>query len=280
METSICAVYDFRGNKDYYTKESLIKWLSANCKKWVFQLEESDGGYIHWQGRFSLIKKRQKHIVKKMFKDIPLPNYLEPTTTDEHRKEFFYAMKEDTRIEGPYKDSNEEADNIYIPRQYRDKILYPWQNQIIESAEIFDDRTINLIVDPYGNLGKSTIAAIAELKYKGIDMPPLNDYKELIALACNICMDRNIRDPKIIFFDMPRAVRKDQLYGLYAAIEQIKKGKLYDCRHHYKCWWIDSPQIWVFTNTMPEMSMLSSDRWKMWKISETKLKPYIMEEDT
>lgn len=272
METSLCFVYDFRANKDYYTKETLIDWLNKNCKKWVFQLEKGDAGYEHWQGRFSLIKKRQKHVLVKLFKAIPVPNYLEPTTNEEFRKEAFYCMKEDTRIEGPYKDGNEEGDTAYIPRQFRGKELYEWQKQILESADVFDDRIINLIYDPHGNSGKSTVAAIAELVHNGIDMPPLNDYKELIALACDICMDKNLRDPKIMFFDMPRAVRKDQLYGLYSAIEQIKKGKLYDCRYHYKSWWIDSPQIWVFTNTLPDLSMLSLDRWKIWKIdNESKL---------
>lgn len=278
MEASLCSVYDFRANKDSYTKDTLTKWLEANCKKWVFQLEKGDSGYEHWQGRFSLIKKRQIHIVKKLFKEIPVPNYLAPTTNEEHRKEFFYVMKEDTRIEGPYKDGLADVDNIYIPRQFRDKKLYEWQQTIIDSAKVFDDRIINLIYDPVGNQGKSTVASICELKYGGIDMPPLNDYKELIALACDICTDKQIRDPKIILFDMPRAVKKDQLYGLYSAIEQIKKGKLYDCRYHYKSWWIDSPQIWVFTNKYPETEMLSADRWKIWQISEQKLVPYTEEE--
>lgn len=271
---SICAVYDFRANQDYYTKDDLIKWLSSNCKRWVFQLEKGDTGYIHWQGRFSLIKKRTKNVLLKLFKDIPKPNYLEPTTNEEYRKEMFYQMKEDTRLEGPFKDSIQDNDSIYIPRQYRDIRLYPWQQAILQTAEEFDDRTINLVYDPVGNSGKSTIASICELMHGGIDMPPLNDYKELVALACDICMDKEIRSPKIMFFDMPRAVRKDQLYGLYSAIEQIKKGKLYDCRYHYKCWWIDSPQIWVFTNTLPDLDMLSKDRWVIHHIVENKLHPF------
>lgn len=60
---------------------------------------------------------------------------------------------------------------------------------------------------------------------------------------------------------------KNKLYGIYSAIEQIKKGKLVDLRYHYKCWWIDSPQIWVFSNRMPDTRMLSADRWKLWKVT-------------
>lgn len=268
------SVYDFRMNGDSVTKEELIKWLKANCKKYVFQLEKGDTGYVHWQGRMSLIKKRQKHVALTLFKEIPAPNYFEPTVSSEYRKEAFYAMKEDTRLEGPFKDTDEHEE-VYIPRQYRDIELYSYQKDIIASAKVFDTRTINLIYDPVGNNGKSTVAAICELLYGGIDMPPLNDYKELVALACNICMDKELRNPKVFFFDMPRAVKKDQLNGLFSAIEQIKKGKLYDVRYHYKSWWIDSPQVWVFTNMKPDLSMLSLDRWKVWYIDDEKtLQPY------
>lgn len=274
MTESACAVWDFRANEDIYTENFLITFLKANCKKWTFQLEQSDGNYRHWQGRFSLIKKRTKHILLNLFKE-KKPNYLQPTSKENWKEDFFYAMKEDTRVKGPFSDKiMSEESNTYLPRQYRNLTLRPWQKTIKDSAEVFENRIINLIYDPIGNNGKSTIAAICEILHGGIDMPPLNDYKELIQLTCNICMDTNNRSPKIIFFDMPRAIRKDQLYGLYSAIEQIKKGKLYDCRYHYKAYWIDSPQIWVFTNTLPDLSMLSIDRWKIWQIKENELIPY------
>jgi len=273
---SQCAVWDFRGNESYYTEEELISFFKANAKKWTFQKEKSDSQYIHWQGRFSLIKKRSKSKLMDLFEASQLkpPNYLEPTTTTNHKEEFFYAQKQDTRILGPFRDTDKPTEEVYIPKQFRDIKLYPWQQQIIDSAKIFNDREIHLIYDPVGNQGKSTVASICELLYNGIDMPPLNDYKELVQLACNICMDTNNRKPGIMLFDMPRAIDKTRLYGLYSAIEQIKKGKLYDTRHHYKKYWIDSPVIWVFTNHLPDESLLSPDRWKIWSLTNKQLKPY------
>ena len=81
-------------------------------------------------------------------------------------------------------------------------------------------------------------------------------------------MDTDNRKPKGIFFDMPRAMSKESLHGFYSAIEQIKKGKLYDCRYHYKSYWIDSPRIFIFTNKLPDMKLLSADRWRLWFINE------------
>lgn len=269
-----CAVWDFRANRDYYTVDYLKTFMKDNAKKWSFQLERGDNGYEHWQGRFSLIKKRNKKALISLWSKEP--NYMEPTLKENHKDEFFYAMKKDTRIDGPYKDDDKE---IYIPRQFRNIKLYEWQQQIVDSINDFNDRKINLIYDPVGNNGKSTVSALCELVYGGIDMPPLNDYKELVQLACNICQDGNNRTPKIMLFDMPRAVKKDQLNGLYSAIEQIKKGKLYDIRHHYKCYWIDSPVVWVFTNVMPDTNYLSADRWTYWTINNKKLDKLVFGED-
>lgn len=105
-----------------------------------------------------------------------------------------------------------------------------------------------------------------ELKYGGIDLPPLNDFKEIIQIMYGICSAKNLRTIGGVFFDLPRAMDKERLHGIFCALEQIKKGKLYDMRYSYRDWWIDSPQIWVFTNYLPDLSLLSNDRWNLWEV--------------
>jgi hypothetical protein len=184
----------------------------------------------------------------------------------------FYVTKEDTRIDGPWDERTEK--NLYIPRQFRDLKLWDWQQSVIEISKNFNDRDVNLIYDKKGNNGKSTLASICELKMNGIDLPPINDMKELIQTMCNICESKDLRNPNPIFMDLPRAMDKDRLNGIYTAIEQIKKGKLYDLRYKYKCYWIDSPCIWVFTNREPDENLLSRDRWKIYEIKKQKLLKY------
>lgn len=273
----ICAVWDFRANDELYENESILtSWLKSNCKKYVFQKEAGDSGYVHWQGRFSLIKKRNKSSLMKLFKaaGVNIPNYLAPTATSNHQDSFFYALKADTRILGPFMDPShkqkyESIDN-YLPVQFRGLTLWPWQQKLLDDIDRKDYRVIDLIYDPTGNKGKSTIASICEIMHGCIDMPALNDFKELMALAHNICCDSNNRNPRAFFFDMPRACPKNALNGLFSAIEQIKKGKLYDTRYHYKSFWIDSPRVWVFSNVLPDMNMLSADRWRIWTINDKK----------
>ena len=98
------AVWDFRYNADVFNNvEELRDTLKGVAKHYVFQLEQGDSSYIHYQGRLSLIKKRrkaEKHIILKLFKDKP-PQYIEPTVLAEYQGEAFYVMKDDTRIKGP-----------------------------------------------------------------------------------------------------------------------------------------------------------------------------------
>lgn len=265
-----CSVYDFRANEANHTQEALTSFLRVLCKKFVFQLEQGDGGYRHWQGRFSLIKKKRKTELIKWFKqkDFELFNYLEPTCNPEFTKgDAFYQTKEDTRIEGPWRDDDEE---FYVPRQFRNKELYPWQQQIIDDAKIFNDRTVNVIYDTQGCQGKSFCGNWCELFLNGVGLPPINDAKDLMAVMCDECYGIT-RTPNPIFIDLPRASNQSQVAGIYSAIEQIKGGKLYDTRYRYRKWWIDSPSIWCFTNTLPDVTYLSKDRWVFWKIEENKL---------
>jgi hypothetical protein len=273
---SVCAVYDMRLHADRCESGDLIEWLKRNCKRYAFQKERSDSGYLHWQIRFSLLKKRYRNAVISLLPEHLRPDviseYLEPTTNIEHCRTFFYALKEDTRIEGPFVDPIHEKKlglgDVYMPRQYKIKDLYPWQQQIKDSADEFDFRGIDVLCSAGGNDGKTTIAALCELLGYGIDMPMLNDYKEIVSLACNICMDQELRTPRMFFFDMPRAMKKNKLNEFYSAIEQIKKGKLYDIRYHYKSWWIDSPRVWIFCNEKPDPALLSRDRWRIWQIDK------------
>lgn len=259
MTDNACCVWDFSFPEERATVDELKEKLKEFCKGWAFQLEKGDKtGYMHYQGRVSLkVKSRKGPSIYKGIRWSP--------TSGANKDNLFYVIKEDTRVAGPWTDKDKV---IYLPRQYRDIKLYDFQSEILKSATIFDPRCIDLIYDVEGNSGKSTVAAIGEILHGGIDMPPLNDFKELVALACDICMANETHNPKIMFFDLPRALCKDTLNGLYSAIEQIKKGKLYDCRYKYKDWWIDSPRCWVFSNHCPDEQLLSNDRWRIWTINK------------
>lgn len=257
-KNAVCP-WDFTLSQKGVTVEELKTKLKDTCKSWCFQLEKGkETDYLHYQGRVSLKVKSRKGPAL-------FPGIHWSPTSKANQDNMFYVTKDDTRVEGPWADTDKE---IYIPKQYRDIKLYPYQQQIIDSRNIFDVRCIDAIIDFDGNNGKSTVAALGEILYGGIDCPAINDCTKLVQYVYNYCMDNDVRDPKLIFMDLPRAMNKESLYGMYSAIEQLKKGKLVDDRNHGKCWWIDAPRVWVFSNHVPDLSLMSTDRWRLWTINK------------
>lgn len=291
MTTNACNLWNFRMNLDVGTPDQVIAWCSKHFKFWVFQSEIGDSGYEHYQGEGSLKKKRRKHEALDMFRKCPLkivPHFFEPIPTDEAKQIknvnhllLRYAAKADTRVAGPW--NSEPGGDDYIPRQYREKELKPWQQFVVdiglEECEMLDERHIHWVYDPLGGHGKSNLASMLELQKKGIDVPSLNDYKELTQAVCNQLMDSGNRKPGIIILDLPRAMPKNAMNGFTTAVEQFKKGKVVDVRNHYKVWWFDTPSVWVFSNSEPPLDHLSADRWRIWSFDgpgcDANLVPYV-----
>lgn len=272
--TSPCCTYDFTASAELITLENLKSFLNNYAKKWIFQKEKGETtDYIHYQGRMSLkIKKRKNELINilKGLKD-NLHTINVSITSNMNQDNNFYATKEETRIDGPWSNEDEPDEPVYIPRQYRGLMdtLKPFQKTILELMAIFCTRAIHLIYCPNGNKGKSTIAHLARLHHKAIVLPPLNDADRLLYTACNMAMAKKVRESIPIFIDLPRAMNQERLFGLYAAIETIKQGYLFDTRNHSKTWDMDCPSVFVFTNTLPELNtLMSMDRWRVWTINE------------
>lgn len=251
-------VWDFTASKDSNDISSIKSKLKEHCKQWSFQ-EERGETYEHFQGRFSLkIKKRQAEVIKLL-----KTNWHISLTSNENRDNDFYVCKEDTRVAGPWKDTD---DDFYIPRQVREiKELFDWQKQVVADAEVWNTRTINVILDYSGNIGKSILKTYIGCHGIGRSLPPTNNYKDLMRAV----MDT--KKKKLYIVDMPRAMDKRYVAELYCGIETLKDGYAYDDRYNFKEEYFDCPNIWVFTNEKPDTSLLSRDRWRFWVIKNNKL---------
>lgn len=270
-------VWDFTMSKEHcnLTPTEVKETLISFCKKWGFQVEQGDNtGYIHYQGRVSLkTQSIQSTVVNLYTNKIGFTGIRWSLTSKENSKgeNFYkYITKENTRIEGPWTDRDIET---YIPKQYRGLIdnLMPWQQEVTEKIKTFDTRKVNIIYDIEGSKGKSTLAHLCRIHNGGICLPICNDGEKLIQSCCNIMMAKKIRKSVPIFIDLPRAMDKTRLYGIYTAIEQIKSGYVYDVRNHYKDWDFDSPSIWVTTNRLPDSNYLTTNRWNLYIILNQEL---------
>ena len=244
----------------------VIGYLKTWCSKWVFQKEEGDSGYQHWQIRCRLIKKRTPgqviNIVAPQF-----PGNWTVTSTNVHRKnDFNYVMKADTRIEGPWSD----VDYVEPPvmtrqlKAFMSQDMYPWQQKVSELVREVDDRSIKIVHDTVGNTGKSILSEFLEYKGWAWEMPPFRQMEDI--MQCAMC----IPGQPGYLVDMPRGMKKDKLGEFYAGLECLKNGLMYDKRYAFKKRRIDRPQIIVFTNALPEFSLMSRDRWQVYEIGPDK----------
>lgn len=261
LKSGPVCVYDFTLSedvclKDQITKEDIEKLLKSIAKKWTFQKEKGESGYIHYQGRFSLkLKARINKVINEFIKGA----HISITSTENHGN-MFYVLKDDTRIDGPWSDEIEE---VYIPIQVRVmKTLYPWQQKVVDLSKELDFRTIHCIVDTKGNNGKSSLCMYMTCHKLGKLLTYTNDYKDMMRMAMDL------PSSKSYLIDMPRAISKDKLLQFYSGVESIKSGYLFDDRYKYKRKFIDSPQVFIFTNKYPDLSLLSIDRWQIWKIND------------
>jgi len=259
LENPVC-VYDFTkflGEDENHEVGEIISILEKFCKKWTFQLESCPTTHsLHYQGRFSLKVKERLRIP---FCD-KFPGFRLGVTSNENKKNMFYVMKDESRCGGPWSDNDEK---IYVPRDIR-KIdeLWPWQKSLLEIIKVYDERKINVVIDLNGNNGKSTFTRYCMVYKYGQLLPFCNDFKDVMRMVMDM------PDSPCYLMDMPRAVNKDRLYQLYAGIEAVKGGYAYDDRYHFKQKLFDPPNIVLFTNSEPDQSLLTRDRWALWAINE------------
>lgn len=259
-----CCGYDFTLFDAISTKE-IRDLLSPLCKKYCFQLEKGEKtDTLHFQGRFSLkIKKRLNEAIK-LFA-LKWQKFHLSITSNENKFNNFYVMKDDTKVEGPFTNENE----IFIPLDVlKMKTLYPWQQTIVDVLSIYDDRTVDVVYEKIGNIGKSSLVRYMMCYNDAEELVFCNDFKDIMRMAYDI------GPKKIYLVDMPRALSKDKLYQFFAGIEKLKSGYCYDDRYKFQRRLFNRPRICLFTNEIPDLSLLSKDMWKLWEVSDNKLVPY------
>ena len=181
-------------------------------------------------------------------------------TSGNGHKSDFYVVKDQTRVEGPWTDKDIERPPLRTVIKMEQSGLYPWQSELLEKVRDYDDRSVHLVIDTNGNNGKSAFCKYVWQKKLGQPVPPMQSAEDLVQFV------KSLDVSKLYVIDMPRAMKKKKLYGMYSGIETLKNGMIYDKRYKGSFTYIDEPNIIVFTNTPPKMCYLSKDRWKLWSI--------------
>lgn len=171
-----------------------------------------------------------------------------------------YVLKTESRVRGPWSDKETYIGEDLIVQ------LYPWQEEIKESITgRVDSRSINVVVDPNGNIGKSAFCKYMCWHYKVpiLGWGKTGDLLHLVSKMPN----------KVAYiFDLSRS--KPQDWGrddVSAAIEGIKNGLFINTKYECTQVIMKIPHIWVFTNHIPNISSMSRDRWRFFQIKNLRL---------
>lgn len=281
----LCQYWHFRFTAHKVDQKSLKDLLDDMAVAYGFQEEQGTGKHKvkHFQGtidvgpsraRWSQLEKKFQSIAKEKL-EFPAKDYLEKSDSSAAKR---YAMKEDTRIDGPWfkgVDFEEIAEETVVPEYRIDIELRQWQQKIVKY--ILDappnDRDIWCLWEPNGGLGKTTFQ-------KWI----YQNYNECIVLGGKAADMKNaiieylegqrIKDvpfkpkyPKIILMNLPMTFNID--YFSPSGVEEIKDMFFYSGKYKGGMVCGPPPIIIIFANVnLAEKygGSMATDRWRIRKL--------------
>jgi len=272
--------------------------LGKIAKAWVFQAEVSQEGQVHFQIQVNLHEKKRQGDLIRMLKGTILEGaHVSRTSTNGQRRSFSYCMKKASRIAGPWADRDtmdgDDPLGILAVREHKEgKAMFPaadekeeepadikvgplwhWQEYIRQDckkpyANSAEMRQVNVLFDPNGCVGKTVLMKTVTYHKEAMMVPPYTRVDNIMAAV----LQGHKLGFKAFVIDLPRAMdaMHDRLkQEIYMGIENLKNGVAYDWRHTNRQAIFSAPKLWVFTNSLPPMSALSADRWKIWMVDPT-----------
>lgn len=240
---------------------AIAKALRGLAKRWVFQREESKEKKAHYQIRMSLFHKKSLNGTRQLIDETCLKGAHLSPTAGVNSKNFNYVMKLDSRIDGPWKDTDPNPDEV------DEDVFYPnlaWQQDCEDYIKgPINGRKIRVYVDKKGGTGKSTM--ISKIRYNklGTIIPPTMEKAEDIS-AMIMCKPVD----RCYVVDLPRSITPRKMNSFWSALETVKNGYCSDKRHSFRDRVFKKPHLIVFTNQDPPLAFMSQDRWDIVQLSD------------
>nr|WAE42803.1 MAG: replication associated protein [Cressdnaviricota sp.] len=255
--------------------------LIESCSAWGFQLEEAPTTkYLHYQGRLRLNERKRLPEVKALLGYSWI--HLTKTSTNAAKKDNFYnyVTKNATRVDGPWTNKIEEDLDLPFDWVEDDAELRPFQTTIFQSVSgPADRRKVNVVIDAFGNSGKSTLYEfLVRKRIEVFRVPTYCSNGRELSLACtswimNLGKETRLRKVLTFIVDLPRNIEAKR--DVWCCIEDLKNGSMTETRYATKVQRFAKPHVWVFCNQKPDTTVLTGDRWKLWTISNNfELIPY------
>ncbi len=263
----LCQYWHFRFTGYKVDQKDLQTLLDEIAVEYGFQLEQGKkSGVEHYQGTFDVGPSRQRWgQLETKFQGIaktplvfPKQDYLEKSDAPAANR---YAMKEDTRKEGPWW-KGVIFDEIAAETVYRIEIvLQPWQQRIVDRVLTppTDDRKIWWLWEPYGGLGKTTFQKWVYQEYKNVIVlgGKAADMKMGII---NYLETNGNKYPEIVIINIPKTF--DMNYFSPAGTEEVKDMFFFSGKYKGGMAFGRPPKMLIFANEpAPDTGCMARDRW-------------------
>lgn len=246
-------------------RETLLVWLRHKADKYIFQAEytENEGkGNPHYQGYFhTALRFRAKGMAIAANDTLPGVEISESSTAGIETLKT-YAMKQDSRVDGPWADRR-----IYLGADLWPLERMPaWQRQLLDViSKPPNDRDMIYVCDPVGNSGKTKFIKTLAYRYNALALGygQATDILNLVS---------KFPGKNVYAWNLTRCKPANlSLDDLYAAIESIKDGLFVNLKYETAQILMDPPHCIVMSNHLPRYGSLSMDRWRVYLLVDGKL---------
>ena len=253
--------------------EELIEAMDVDwIVEYGFQKEKGEKGYKieHYQGAFEVQPRMRFTPLSEYFGskftelEFPTKDYLMYSKSKAAER---YAMKRETRIEGPwYKGARFEG--IHREVDYVVDIqLRPWQLQIQGRVLNTDthDREIWWCWEPYGGLGKTTFLKWIYQNYKNVLLisGKAADMKHSVVKY----QEEQGRLPELIVINIPKCT--NMAYISTTGMEEIKDMFFHSGKYEGGMVCGPPPKMICFANERPpEVESMALDRWRIIRLPD------------
>ena len=174
--------------------------------------------------------------------------------------------------------SDEEELIVIDPRNF-----YTWQRDLMRKlVRCPNDRTVYWLYEENGRTGKSQfckyMCAVKSFPEEYIEYAKQNDIPYIKRIHSIVCGGRAVdmkfaimdyvkckkRFPNIVFYDITRI--RMEVGPDYQGVEEIKNGCFFSSKFKSGMVLMNSPHIVVFSNSAPDYTKLSADRWEVTRI--------------
>ena len=141
----------------------------------------------------------------------------------------------------------------------KDEQFFKWQKELFSRLEDEPDRrTVHWYWSYEGATGKSSTATHLWSTRDAFVM----------GIAKSAVVAYAYDNQSIVIFDLARVIKEELLDHIYSLCEDFKNGRIFSPKYESRVKYFKPPHVIVFSNQLPDMMKMSSDRWNIVNVQE------------